>query len=103
MKTFIFLGYIPVPGWQHKIDFVTKAVQYLTKKYLYSGTEKKQKNSPLKGCHLGFSSKKSGNPWGGGVCCTALLYDRSILAGVFFYLYAFLTQNQPFVVVHCYS
>ena len=66
MNTFIFLGYIPVPGWQHKIDFVTKAV--LDKKILIFWCVKK-KNSPLKGCHLGFSSKKSGNHWGGGVCC----------------------------------
>jgi len=26
MNTFIFLGCVPVPEWQHKIDFVTKTV-----------------------------------------------------------------------------
>ena len=47
-----FLGCVPVPGWQHKIDFVTKAV--LDKKILLFWYEKK-KQLPLKGCHLGFS------------------------------------------------
>ena len=49
MNTFIFLGCVPVPGWQHKIDFVTKAV--LDKKNTYILV----RPPPLKGCHLGFS------------------------------------------------
>ena len=64
MNTFIFLGYIPVPGWQHKIDFVTKAV--LDKKSLYSGKKKTKKTPPSKDATWGFRSKKSGNPWGRG-------------------------------------
>ena len=32
-----------------------------TKKLIFSPLP-----APLKGCHLGFRSKKSGNPWGGG-------------------------------------
>ena len=53
MNTFIFLGYIPVPGWQHKIDFVTKAV--LDKKILIFWYENNTKELPLEGCHLGFA------------------------------------------------
>ena len=55
MNTFIFLGCVPVPGWQHKIDFVTKL--YLTKKVLIFWYEKKQKNFLFKGCHWGFSEE----------------------------------------------
>ena len=54
MNTFIFLGYIPVPGWQHKIDFVTKAVLDKKNTYILARKKKQKKNSPLKGCHLGF-------------------------------------------------
>ena len=51
MNTFIFLGYIPVPGWQHKIDFVTKAV--LDKKILIFWYEKKTKKLPPQRMPLG--------------------------------------------------
>ena len=84
MNTFIFLGCVPVFGWQHKIDFVTKALLH-KKKYLHSGTKKKTAFKPLAQptvLHLyffftaapqrmplgrvtrGFRSKKSGNSWG---------------------------------------
>ena len=43
MNTFIFLGCVPVPGWQHKIDFVTEVV--LDKKILIFWYEKKTKTS----------------------------------------------------------
>ena len=65
MNTFIFLGYIPVPGWQHKIDFVTKAV--LDKKILIFWYEKKNKKTPpSKDATWGFRGKKSGKSLGGG-------------------------------------
>ena len=67
MNTSIFLGYIPVPGWQHKIDFVTKAV--LGKKILIFRYENKQKNPPSKDATWGFRSKKVAILGGGGVCC----------------------------------
>ena len=72
MNTFIFLGYIPVPGWQHKIDFVTKAV--LDKKILIFWYEKKKKTPPSKDATWGFRSKKVANPWGGG----SLLYGFAV-------------------------
>ena len=69
MNTFIFLGCVPVPEWQHKIDFVTKTVLdkentyiLVRKKYIYT--------PPSKDATWGFWSKKSGSPLGGGVCCT---------------------------------
>ena len=53
MNTFIFLGCVPVPEWQHKIDFVTKTV--LDKENTYILVRKKKYiYSPLKGRHLGF-------------------------------------------------
>ena len=52
MNTFIFLGCVPVPEWQHKIDFVTKTV--LDKENTYILVRKKKIYSPLKGRHLGF-------------------------------------------------
>ena len=51
MNTFIFLGCVPVPEWQHKIDFVTKTV--LDKENTYILVRKKN-ILPLKGRHLGF-------------------------------------------------
>ena len=41
MNTFIFLGCVPVPEWQHKIDFVTKTV--LDKENTYILVRKKTK------------------------------------------------------------
>ena len=54
MNTFIFLECVPVPGWQHKIDFVTKAVLDKKNTYILVGD-----------ATWGFRSKKSGNPWRG--------------------------------------
>ena len=44
MNTFIFLGCVPVPGWQQKIDFVTKAV--LDKQNTYILVRKQPKKTP---------------------------------------------------------
>ena len=64
MNTFIFLGYIPVPGWQHKIDFVTKAV--LDKKILIFWYEKKTKKLPPQRMPLGVFGVKKWQILGGG-------------------------------------
>ena len=63
MNTFIFLGYIPVPGWQHKIDFVTKAV--LDKKILIFWYEKKTKKLPPQRMPLGVFGVKKWHVLGG--------------------------------------
>ncbi len=62
MNTFIFLGYIPVPGWQHKIDFVTRAV--LDKKILIFWYEKKKLHPQRKPLGV-FGVKKVEIPRGG--------------------------------------
>jgi hypothetical protein len=62
MNTFIVLGYVPVHGWQHKIDFVTKAI--LDKKNTYILV--RLPPVPRQRMPLGvFGVKKSGSPWGG--------------------------------------
>jgi len=63
MNTFIVLGYVPVHGWQHKIDFVTKAI--LDKKNTYI-LVRLPSPVPRQRTPLGvFGVKKSGSPWGG--------------------------------------
>ena len=64
MNTFKFLGCVPVPGWQHKIDFVTKAV--LDKKNTYFLVRKKKKTPLPKNVTWGFRSEKVTILLGGG-------------------------------------
>ena len=64
MNTFIFLGCVPVPGWQHKIDFVTKAV--LDKKNTYILVRPPPPRPSSKDATWGFRSKKVAFSWGGG-------------------------------------
>ena len=52
MNTFIILGCVPVPEWQHKIDFVTKTV--LDKENTYILVRKKKYILPPQRRHLGF-------------------------------------------------
>ena len=69
MSTFIFLRCVPVPGWQQKIDFVTKAVLD-KKKYLYSSTTPPppKKKLPSQRMPLGvFGVKKVAILGGGGL------------------------------------
>ena len=67
MNTFIILGCVPVPEWQHKIDFVTKTV--LDKENTYILVRKKKYTPPSKDATWGFWSKKKWQSLGGGVCC----------------------------------
>ena len=62
MNTFIFLGCVPAPEWQNRINFVTKL--YLTKKILIFWYEKKKYTPPSKDTTWGFWSEKSGSPGG---------------------------------------
>ena len=77
MNTFIiFLEYIPVPGWQHKIDFVTKAV--LDKKILIFWYGKKTKKLPPQRMPLGVFGVKKWQILGGGVCCRLCAFLKYI-------------------------
>ena len=64
MNTFIILGCVPVPEWQHKIDFVTKTV--LDKENTYILVRKKKYILPFKGRHLGFLESKKWQSFGEG-------------------------------------
>ena len=73
MNTFIFLGCVPVPEWQHKIDFVTKTV--LDKESTYILVRKNKNILPPQRTPLGvFGVKKVAvlGLGGGGVCCIML-------------------------------
>ena len=65
MNTFIFLGCVPVPEWQHEIDFVTKTV--LDKENTYILVRKK-KILPPQRMPLGVFGVKNRQSLGG-VCC----------------------------------
>ena len=62
MNTFIILGCVPVPEWQHKIDFVTKTV--LDKENTYILVRKKKYTPPSKDATWGFGVKKVAVLWG---------------------------------------
>ena len=51
MNTFIFLRCVPVPEWQHKIDFVTKTVLDKENSYILV---RKKKYTPPQRTQLGF-------------------------------------------------
>jgi hypothetical protein len=65
MNTFIFLGCVPVPEWQHKIDFVTKTV--LDKENTYILVQKKKYILPPQRTPLGGFWVKKVAVLGGGV------------------------------------
>ena len=64
MNTFIFLGCVPVPEWQHKIDFVTKTV--LDKENTYILVRKKIYILPPQRTPLGVFGVKKVAVLGGG-------------------------------------
>ena len=57
MNTFIILGCVPVPEWQHKIDFVTKTV--LDKENTYILVRKKIYTPPSKDATQGLGISKN--------------------------------------------
>ena len=88
MNTFIFLGCVPVPEWQHKINFVAKTV--LDKKNTYILVRKKKIYSPLKGRHLGFLEWKKWQSLGGEFAVNSAVkisktQKSSSIFGVFFF------------------
>ena len=64
MNTFIILGCVPVPEWQHKIDFVTKTV--LDKENTYILVRKKKYILPPQRTPLGVFGVKKVAVLGGG-------------------------------------
>ena len=73
MNTFIILGCVPVPEWQHKIDFVTKTV--LDKENTYILVRKKKIYTPPQRTPLGVLGVKK-------VAGESLLYHTPFLSPI---------------------